>query len=430
MRKHDLSTRTARRKLAVREAVYWVRVRKGRGLGYRRSGKTTPGVWYLRWRLDGRPTGSKYKWESFGTADDLAGLVADGVNVLSYDQAFDLAGHFDPDADAEHPAEAVTVNHLCDAYIEATEPDRTEHAAKEARYTINRHIRPSLGDIKVSMLTTQRIRQWRNDIAASPAHIRSGKDGDQRFKDEAKTDDAKRARKATANRILSKLKAVLNFGFNEGLVACSDAAWRRAKPFKSVEKARQRYLDKAEAKRLLNATSGDFQALVTLALHTGCRYAELARLRVEDVHLEAHSATIRQSKSGKPRTIFLDVNAYRWLETLMVGKPGDYLVLMNGSIPWRKSAQQYRMREACEDAKIERITFHGLRHTFASHYVMNGGHLIDLAKQLGHADTRMCERHYAHLSNKYLQERIQAHAPTYGVEVPVNVTSIDRVKKA
>ena len=60
------------------------------------------------------------------------------------------------------------------------------------------------------------------------------------------------------------------------------------------------------------------------------------------------------------------------------------------------------MRHACERADIEpAITFHILRHTYASRLAMRGVPLNVIAKQLGHSDTRMTEKHYAHLAPSY-----------------------------
>ena len=47
--------------------------------------------------------------------------------------------------------------------------------------------------------------------------------------------------------------------------------------------------------------------------------------------------------------------------------------------------------------KYDRITFHDLRHTFASHWVMHGGDLYRLQKILGHKSVQMTQR-YAHLA--------------------------------
>ena len=86
-------------------------------------------------------------------------------------------------------------------------------------------------------------------------------------------EDARRARKATANRILTMLKAALSRAFHADRVS-SDAAWRKVKPFKRVDEAVVRYLTTAEARRLVNACREDFRKLVLAALLTGCRYAE------------------------------------------------------------------------------------------------------------------------------------------------------------
>ena len=82
----------------------------------------------------------------------------------------------------------------------------------------------------------------------------------------------------------------------------------------------------------------------------------------------------------------------------------------------------YRVNER---AKIDPpINFHGLRHTWASHAVMNGVPLIVVAKNLGHSDTRMVEKHYGHLAPSYVADAIRAGAPRFGVTVDDNVVAI------
>jgi integrase len=61
------------------------------------------------------------------------------------------------------------------------------------------------------------------------------------------------------------------------------------------------------------------------------------------------------------------------------------------------------------------ISFHALRHTWASHAVMNRVPLLVVAKNLGHADTRMVEKHYGHLAPSYIAEAIRAGAPRFGM---------------
>ena len=67
------------------------------------------------------------------------------------------------------------------------------------------------------------------------------------------------------------------------------------------------------------------------------------------------------------------------------------------------------MHRACEAAKIEPpIGFHVLRHTYASRLAMKAVPLNVIAAQLGHSDTRMTEKHYAHLAPSYIGDTIRA----------------------
>jgi integrase len=58
--------------------------------------------------------------------------------------------------------------------------------------------------------------------------------------------------------------------------------------------------------------------------------------------------------------------------------------------------------------------FHATRHSYASHCVMNGAPLLVVGKNLGHADTKMVERHYGHLAPSYVADAIRAAAPKFG----------------
>jgi integrase len=80
--------------------------------------------------------------------------------------------------------------------------------------------------------------------------------------------------------------------------------------------------------------------------------------------------------------------------------------------PWWRSHQQRPLIDANEIAKISPpVNFHVLRHTHASHLAMKGVGLGVIAAQLGHADTRMTEKHYAHLAPSYVADTIRANFP-------------------
>jgi len=83
------------------------------------------------------------------------------------------------------------------------------------------------------------------------------------------------------------------------------------------------------------------------------------------------------------------------------------------------------MAEVCARAKIKpAISFHILRHTWASHAVMNGVPLLVVAKNLGHADTRMVEKHYGHLAPSFIADAIRAGAPRYRVKADKRVVPL------
>ena len=57
---------------------------------------------------------------------------------------------------------------------------------------------------------------------------------------------------------------------------------------------------------------------------------------------------------------------------------------------------------------------------------MRGVPMGVIAEQLGHADTRMTEKHYAHLAPSYIADTIRAHFPTLGIGEESTVTPIPR----
>jgi integrase len=281
----------------------------------------------------------------------------------------------------------------------------------------NVHIIPTLGDLVVSELTAEQLRRWLAIMAHSPAQRRA-KGNKPQYRPEPATDEEIRQRRASANRVLTMLKAALNHAYDEGHVANRDAWGRRLAPFEKVEVARVRYLTVAEAERLMNACNPEFRALVRGGLETGCRYGELIRLEVCDFNSDAGTLAIRQSKSGKPRHVVLTDEGAAFFRQQTAGRSRHELMFCHddGSA-WQRSEQARPMVEACTNGKIKpAISFHILRHTWASHAVMNGVPLMVVAKNLGHSDTRMVEKHYGHLAPSFIADAIRAGAPRYHVK--------------
>jgi integrase len=401
-----LESPSARSRLRRGRQPHWQALVDGKvHLGYQRWRGDDDGRWVLR-RYVG---GGKYRSETIGQADDVA--RADGVRVLSHEQAEAKAR-----AKVDVPTGAIhrlTVRDAFDRYI-----DYKRSVGQPVADLLSRgraHILPVLGDLVVAQLTADQLRRWLATMAGTPAQTRP-KNGKPQFKAEPEDDEAIRRRRATANRVLTMLKAALNHAFDEGHVANRDAWGRRLKPFRDVEVARVRHLSVADAQRLINASDSDFRPLVRAALETGARYGELVRCEVADFNADADTLTIRKSKTGKARHIVLTEDGTAFLRQHCAGRSGDELIFVHADgSAWAKSDQARPMREAVARAKITPpISFHGLRHTWASLAVMNDVPLLVVAKNLGHADTRMVEKHYGHLSPDFVADAIRAGAPRFG----------------
>lgn len=83
------------------------------------------------------------------------------------------------------------------------------------------------------------------------------------------------------------------------------------------------------------------------------------------------------------------------------------------------------MKEACSHASITpAIGFHELRHTYASLLTQAGADLLTISKLLGHADTRITSRHYAHLCDKTLANTVSRSLPRFGHEKERKIQNI------
>jgi integrase len=294
---------------------------------------------------------------------------------------------------------------------------------KETEASVRAFIVPQLGDDDVLSLTAARLRKWHMELAAASPRLRTKKGEAQNLRDTASDLEAPRRRRATANRILTVLKAALNHAWREGK-APSDDAWRRVAPFREADAARVRYLDRDECRRLVNASPEPLRTIVRGALLTGARYSELAHMHVADFQHHSGTVLVRTSKAGKVRHIELTTEGLDFFNETTAGRTGsEFLFHRNGS-PWRKSHQQRPLVEACGAAQISpAASFHTLRHTYASLMIMDSVPLMVVARNLGHADTRMVEKHYGHLATSYVREAIRAAKP-FGIVVQSNVVSI------
>jgi integrase len=427
VRNSKLDTRTARARLPARREPFWTVISAGCALGYRQGAKG--GTWIGKYRDD---QGRRH-YHAIGGADDHRD--PDGLSVFSYAQAQEQARTFFAQKAREAAGELAphvgpyTVADALRDYLTAYER-RGGKAAYDTRRAADTHILPALGELTVAKLTTQRIEDWHHGLAEQPARVRTKPGQPQRHRKHDAGPDGIRRRRATANRVLTVLKAALNHAWKSGHVA-SDDPWRRVKPFKAVETARVRYLNEAECVRLVNACEPAFRNLVRGALLTGCRYSELTAMHVADFNPDAGIVTVRASKAGKPRHVVLTEEGRQFFASRTAGKlAGEAIFVRADGGRWGKSHQLRPMLDACARAGIKpAVSFHVFRHTHGSTLAMRGVPMGVIAEQLGHADTRMTEKHYAHLAPSYVADTIRAHFPVLGIGGDEKVVPLQQSKR-
>lgn len=157
--------------------------------------------------------------------------------------------------------------------------------------------------------------------------------------------------------------------------------------------------------RVLLAALGDRRVhdawlVARICLATGARWSEVEGLRPKQVRGGAVHFT--QTKSGKNRSVPISAELEAELGAHLVGRYGDL------------AGMAERYFQSCMGAFRQAVTAagivlprgqstHVLRHTFASHFMMNGGNILTLQRILGHASLAMTMR-YAHLAPEHLEE--------------------------
>src|SRR5262249_26933318 len=330
VRDKGLESRSARAKLKVSGKPYYKAIGEGLHLGYRKG--ATVGKWVARVYVGDQ----KYAVETIATADDYE--EADGQRVLTFWQAQDRAREL---AGRKVYSGPYRVRDAVEAYLNYL-GDRT--TAYDGRFRFEKHVFPALGDTPLGELTADQIRDWHRALSRSLPLKRSGT----REIDFSDPEQA-RKRQASANRVLSILKAALTRAFKDGKVD-SDIAWRRVDSFENVARSRNRYLTLAESQRLLNAAEEDFRLLLRGALETGARYGELCRLQCGDYNRDSGTIHIRKSKSGRERHIILTDDGQEFFGQLVVGHAtADPMFGQQ----WKPAMQFRRIRRACAAARLD-----------------------------------------------------------------------------
>jgi integrase len=387
-RSSKLETRTSRLRLPVAKKPVFARVAPGVSLGYRRN--ETAGTWVLR-VADGK--GSS-RTRRIGQADDFE--ESNGRSVLTFWEAQQQAKATARGERGEGPPEGpLTIEVATRAYLAGLEA-RNQRTAYDARRRLKRLFLPRFGSSRIEDLTRRHLEAWRDSL------VRSGGDAEQH-----------RRSQDTANRVLSIVKAMLNYAVGDPTNGLKDdSAWRLVRPFQRVGRAREVHFTSTEVPRLLEGCDDTgFRDLLTAGFLTGARYGELAACQVHHFDAAGETLYVPRGKTGA-RIVILQPEAVAFFARV-VGtreKEAPLLPRADGDA-WGASHQVRPMKKALLAAKLDPLgTFYALRHSYISRAIEAGVPLNVVAENCG-TSVRMIETTYAKVLAAKRREFIANGAP-------------------
>lgn len=208
---------------------------------------------------------------------------------------------------------------------------------------------------------------------------------------------------ATVRKELEVVRAGLNF-FKKGTQSVFELP--------PQPPAKDRFLDKAEARRLMQAARrfSHVRAFIALSLATGARQSALLELTWDRVNFSRRTISLAlndamDEQRKKRATVPMTNRAYRYLRVLHAARTCNHVIEWGGH---RVYSVKKGFAAAAVRAGLSDITPHILRHTAASWMAEADVPMFDISRYLGHSDTRVTERRYAKLSPSHLRRAASA----------------------
>ncbi|MFG1503679.1 tyrosine recombinase XerC [Halobacteriovorax sp. ZH5_bin.2] len=285
----------------------------------------------------------------------------------------------------------VTVKEFCELWFdEVAHGRKSPKTIKGYHSTINQYLIPTLGNIKLKFIEYNHARKVENFI------LRSGKTN------------------RTVNKNMMNFKTIMNDAEKMGYIFKNKIRGYKELKQKSRDLS---YWSKEEVKQFLDYTRDhdELHDLYELTLNTGLRLGEVVGLCWDKVDFEGNQLVISRSmkreglientKSGKTRYIPMNDKVRAILKNrLKTQMRGPFIFSKEDGTPVRYDhITQRNFKPSQINSGVSRIIrFHDLRHTFASHFVMNGGNIYVLQQLLGHNEIQTTMI-YAHLDKKFMQ---------------------------
>lgn len=163
---------------------------------------------------------------------------------------------------------------------------------------------------------------------------------------------------------------------------------------------------------------------ILLCLYTGLRVGEICGLKWEDIDIKNGclfvARTVERISLGNGKTMIVieppkTESSIRkvYIPLFIVAllkkykDKDDKYILSGKSKPTEPRALQYRFKRILSKTKIRELSFHSLRHTYATLCIEKGMDIKTLSELLGHADVKITLNTYVHSSDSLKKKYVK-----------------------
>jgi len=318
--------------------------------------------------------------------------------------------------------EALTVSTFwTDHYFPAAKVDKAAETVRAEERNFRIWISPQIGDIPIKEVKPSDIEKIKNTMLNAPPpknrkKPKKNKKGEP-LKQEVQPQKTKPVGRSPRliEYVIAITRQIMNhaedLGFRQGYNPC-----RHVKKPK-VSNERKRFLTHAEAEQLLDALkerTPQLHDMALLSLRTGLRAGEIFNLQWGDVDFDRDQLLVRDPKGGRDRHAYLTPEVKEMLnrqprtektpsEFVFKNRKGKKIQAVSNAFD--KAILNLGLNDGITDPR-HKLTFHSLRHSFASHLVEAGTPLSVVKELLGHSTLKMTER-YAHVGPGLARQAMQ-----------------------
>jgi len=336
-----------------------------------RKNKNSPDIAYdICYRREGKLVWEKAGWESEGYSAKLAEQIR-AERIRSMRHGLELP--------QDKPK--TLFKDAVDKYLEWAKTNKAKEG-RDDRYLYDKHLKKRFGNTRMDQISSFDLEKMKSEL----------------LKEEYAP--------ATVKHALVLVRQIFNKAIVWNLYQGESPVKKVKMP--TISNQRTRFLSVEEADALLKALKAKSQQvhdMALLSLHSGMRFGEIAGLKVHDVDLANGLINISDPKNRRPRKAYMTATIKAMFQAriptdaksndlIFPDEKGKKMEFVSKTFP--RVVDALGLNKGVKDPR-QKITFHSLRHTFASWLALQGEQIQTISELLGHRTLQMTMR-YSHLT--------------------------------